>query len=149
MHHCCYVKMFRTGVTCIFTSLHNSSEGMFLCLPEELYILSAFFVCHIHSEAYIHMYILVICFRLNLSSLLFHYAFLCSPSIYPFSPLPIYFFVFSFNLSPHCPSLCITFCSPSILTSSSLLFYVFLLFLLYSNLYLFCSPLRLSYSLLF
>ena len=23
--------------------LHNSSEGMFFCLPEELYILSAFF----------------------------------------------------------------------------------------------------------
>ena len=29
--------------------LHNSSEGMFLCLPEELYILSALFVCHVHS----------------------------------------------------------------------------------------------------
>ena len=47
--HCYYVKMCRTGVTCIFTFLHNSSEGMFLCLPEELYILSAFFVCHVHS----------------------------------------------------------------------------------------------------
>ena len=33
----------------MFTFLHNSSEGMFLCLPEELYILSAFFVSHIHS----------------------------------------------------------------------------------------------------
>ena len=41
--------MCRTGVTCIFTFLHNSNEGMFLCLPEELYILSAFFVCHVHS----------------------------------------------------------------------------------------------------
>ena len=48
--HCYYVKMCRTGVTCIFTFLHNSSERMFLCLPEELYILSAFFVCHVHSE---------------------------------------------------------------------------------------------------
>ena len=47
--HCYYVKMCRTGVTCIFTFLHNSSEGMFLCLPEELYILSAFFVRHVHS----------------------------------------------------------------------------------------------------
>ena len=47
--HCYYVKMCRTGVTCIFTFLQNSSEGMFLCLPEELYILSAFFVRHIHS----------------------------------------------------------------------------------------------------
>ena len=47
--HCYYVKMCRTGVTCIFTFLHNSSEGMFLYLPEELYILSAFFVRHIHS----------------------------------------------------------------------------------------------------
>ena len=28
--HCYYVKMCRTGVTCIFTFLHNSSEGMFL-----------------------------------------------------------------------------------------------------------------------
>ena len=47
--HCYYVKMCRTGVTCIFTFLHNSSEGMFLCVPEELYILSAFFVRHAHS----------------------------------------------------------------------------------------------------
>ena len=30
--------------------LHNSSEGMFLCLPEELYILSAFSVRHVHSD---------------------------------------------------------------------------------------------------
>ena len=30
--------------------LHNSSEGMFLYLLEELYILSAFFVSHIHSD---------------------------------------------------------------------------------------------------
>ena len=41
--HCYNVKMCRTGVT-------NSSEGMFLCLPEEMYILSTFFVRHIHSE---------------------------------------------------------------------------------------------------
>ena len=53
--HCFYVKMCRTGVTCIFTFLHNSSEGMFLCLPEELYILSAFFVCHVHSDNIIHI----------------------------------------------------------------------------------------------
>ena len=33
--------------------LHNGSEGMFLCLPEELYILSAFFVSHIHSDMYL------------------------------------------------------------------------------------------------
>ena len=32
-----------------YTFLHNSSEGMFLCLPDELNILSAFIVCHIHS----------------------------------------------------------------------------------------------------
>ena len=34
--------------------LHNSSEGMFLCLPEELYILSAFFVRHVHSAYHFH-----------------------------------------------------------------------------------------------
>ena len=34
-----------------YTFLHNSSEVMFLCLPEELYILSAFFVSHIHSDS--------------------------------------------------------------------------------------------------
>ena len=33
-----------------YTFLHNSSEEMFLCLREELYILSAFFVSHVHSE---------------------------------------------------------------------------------------------------
>ena len=50
--HCYYVKMCRTGEYMwhlFYTFLHNSSEGMFLCLPEELYILSAFFVSHIHS----------------------------------------------------------------------------------------------------
>ena len=33
--HCYYVKICRTGVTCIlfYTFLINSSEGMFLCLP--------------------------------------------------------------------------------------------------------------------
>ena len=50
--NCYNVKMCRTGVTCIFTFLHNSSEGIFLCLPEELYILSAFFVCHVQSPAW-------------------------------------------------------------------------------------------------
>ena len=50
--------MCRTGVTCIFTFLHNSSEGMFLCLPEELYILSAFFVRHVHSEIFeVHVHV--------------------------------------------------------------------------------------------
>ena len=37
-------------VTPVLHILHNSSEGIFLCLPEELYILSAFFVSHVHSE---------------------------------------------------------------------------------------------------
>ena len=32
-----------------YTFLQNSSEGMFLCLPKELYILSAFFVIHVQS----------------------------------------------------------------------------------------------------
>ena len=38
--HCYYVKMRRTGEyacdTCFYTCLHNSSEGMFLCLPQQL-----------------------------------------------------------------------------------------------------------------
>ena len=38
-------------VTPVLHILHNSSEGMFLCLPEELYILSSFFVRHIHSDS--------------------------------------------------------------------------------------------------
>ena len=131
--------MCRTGVTCIFTFLHNSSEGMFLCLPEELYILSAFFVCHIHSEAYIHMYILVICFGLNLSSLLFHYVFLCSPSIYPLLfchvflsfvfNLILFFFryiflSFSFNLVPQFSFVMYFFCSPLFVTSSLLFSFI-------------------------
>ena len=38
--HCYYVKMCRTGEyacdTCSTYFLHNSSEGMFLCLPKQL-----------------------------------------------------------------------------------------------------------------
>ena len=44
--------------------LHNSSEGMFLCLPEELYILSAFFVryvliCRRYNNRNVHVTIIV------------------------------------------------------------------------------------------
>ena len=52
--HCYYVKRWICMWHLFYTFLHNSSEGMFLCLPEELYILSAFFVSHIHSEITIH-----------------------------------------------------------------------------------------------
>ena len=46
-----------------YTFLHNSSEGMFLCLPEELYILSAFFVSHVHS---VFILFLILCFASHL-----------------------------------------------------------------------------------
>ena len=61
---CCEMRMSATSLTfwfiilnCVmqarppraFPLLHNSSEGMFLCLPEELYMVSAFFVSHVHS----------------------------------------------------------------------------------------------------
>ena len=48
--HCYYVKRWICMWHLFYTFLHNSSEGMFLCLPAELYILSAFFVSHIHSD---------------------------------------------------------------------------------------------------
>ena len=47
--HCYYVERWICMWHLFYTFLHNSSEGMFLCLPEELYILSAFFVSHVHS----------------------------------------------------------------------------------------------------
>ena len=47
--HCYYVKRWICMWHLFYTFLHNSSEGMFLCVPEELYILSAFFVSDVHS----------------------------------------------------------------------------------------------------
>ena len=47
--HCYYVERWICMRHLFYTFLHNSSEGMFLCLPGELYILTAFFVSHIHS----------------------------------------------------------------------------------------------------
>ena len=63
--HCYYVKMCRTGVICMwhlfYTFLHNSSEGMFLCLPQQLLRVewgTVYFVRHVHS-VYLSCYYIV------------------------------------------------------------------------------------------
>ena len=50
--HCYYVERWICMWHLFYTFLHNSSEGMFLCLPGELYILSAFFVSHLSARAH-------------------------------------------------------------------------------------------------